>query len=81
MIGVIENQAPTRKLQMELTTDNFQVRPDKSKDVAKLALIQRHKGRNGITIGLVNGFGLTEKCAIASTVAHDNHNLIIVGTD
>jgi adenine deaminase len=81
VIGVIENQAPTRKLQMELTTDNFQVRPDKSKDVAKLALIQRHKGRNGITIGLVNGFGLTEKCAIASTVAHDNHNLIVVGTD
>jgi adenine deaminase len=81
VIGVIENQAPTRKLQMELTTDNFQVRPDKSKDVAKLALIQRHKGRNGITIGLVNGFGLTEKCAIASTVSHDSHNLIVVGTD
>ena len=81
VIGVIENQAPTRKLQIELTTDDSQVRPDVRKDVAKLALIQRHKGRNGITVGLVNGFGLTEKCAIASTVSHDSHNLIVVGTD
>ena len=81
VIGVIENQAPTRHLQIELLVDDFQVHPDISKDVAKLALVQRHKGRSGITVGLVSGFGLTANCAIASTVAHDSHHLIIVGTD
>jgi len=81
VIGVIENQAPTRHLQVELGADDFQVHPDKSKDVAKLALVQRHKGTGGITVGLVSGFGLTAKCAIASTVAHDSHHLIVVGTD
>ncbi len=81
VIGVIENQAPTRHLQIELSADDFQVHPDKSKDVAKLALVQRHKGRSGITVGLVSGFGLTANCAIASTVAHDSHHLIVVGTD
>ena len=81
VIGVIENQAPTRHLQMKLPVVGGQIRTDKSSDVAKLALIKRHKGSNGITIGLVNGFGFTGKCAVASTVSHDSHNLIVVGTD
>ena len=81
VIGVIENQAPTRHLKMELAIEGDQVHTDKSLDVAKLALIQRHKGTSGITVGLVKGFGFTEKCAIASTVAHDSHHLIVVGTD
>jgi adenine deaminase len=82
VIGVIENQAPTRHLVMDLAVEaDGQVRPDQSRDVAKLALIQRHKGASGIKIGLVTGFGITGKCAVASTVAHDSHNLIIVGTD
>ena len=34
-----------------------------------------------MTVGLVSGFGFTEKCAIASTVAHDSHHMIVVGTD
>ena len=61
VIGVIENQAPTRHLQVELAADDFQVHPDKSKDVAKLALVQRHKGKSGITVGLVSGFGFNCK--------------------
>jgi adenine deaminase len=81
VIGVIENQAPTRHLKMKLAVEGGQIRPDRSKDVVKLALIQRHKGTAGITIGLVYGFGFTERCAIASTVAHDSHHLIVVGTD
>ena len=39
-----------------------------SADVAKIALVKRHKGMSGVTVGLVSGFGFTEKCAIASTV-------------
>jgi adenine deaminase len=81
VIGVIENQAPTKHLVMELEVDNGQVHTNTIRDVAKLALIQRHKGGRGIKLGLVKGFGLTGKCAIASTVAHDSHNLIVVGTD
>jgi len=44
-------------------------------------LVKRHKGMSGVTVGLMSGLGFTEKCAIASTVAHDSHHMIIVGTD
>ncbi|MGA7195211.1 MAG: adenine deaminase [Anaerolineales bacterium] len=86
VIGVIENQAPTRHLMMTLPVQDDEVRASQitrysSADVAKIALVQRHKGMSGITVGLVSGFGLTEKCAIASTVAHDSHHMIVVGTD
>ena len=86
VIGVIENQAPTRHLMMTLPVENDEVRASQitrysSADVAKIALVQRHKGMSGVTVGLVSGFGFTEKCAIASTVAHDSHHMIIVGTD
>ncbi len=56
-------------------------RPDIGRDIAKLALVQRHRGMSGITVGLVSGFGFTERCGIASTVAHDCHHMIVVGTD
>jgi adenine deaminase len=86
VIGVIENQAPTRHLMMTLPVLDDEVHASQitrysSADVAKIALVQRHKGMSGITVGLVSGFGLTEKCAIASTVAHDSHHMIVVGTD
>ena len=86
VIGVIENQAPTRHLMMTLPVENDEVRASQitrysSADVAKIALVQRHKGMSGITMGLVSGFSFTEKCAIASTVAHDSHHMIVVGTD
>ncbi|HEY9152991.1 MAG TPA: adenine deaminase [Anaerolineales bacterium] len=86
VIGVIENQAPTRHLMMTLPVSDDEVHASQitrysSADVAKIALVQRHKGMSGITVGLVSGFGFTEKCAIASTVAHDSHHMIVVGTD
>ncbi len=81
VIGVIENQAPTRRLTFEVQPENGEVRADMSGDLAKVALVQRHRGMSGINVGLVNGFGFTEKCAVASTVAHDCHQLLVVGTD
>src|SRR5215216_2028256 len=81
VIGVIENQAPTKHLTFDLPPDNGEIKADVSRDVAKLVLIERHKGTGKMMRGLVNGFGFTEKCAIASTVAHDSHHMIIVGTD
>jgi adenine deaminase len=81
VIGVIENQAPTRHLQMPVTANGGEVHPDQSRDIAKVALVERHLGTGGVTLGLVSGFGFTERCAIASTVAHDSHHMIVVGTD
>ncbi len=81
VIGVIENQAPTRHLQMPVTTNAGEVQPDTSRDIAKIALVERHHGTGGVTLGLVSGFSFTERCAIASTVAHDSHHMIVVGTD
>jgi len=81
VIGVIENQAPTRHLTFDVRPKNGEIKVDIKRDLAKIALVERHKGTGGITMGLVSGFGFTAKCAIASTVAHDSHHMIIVGTD
>jgi adenine deaminase len=81
VIGVIENQAPTRHLTFDVQPINGEIKPDMTRDLAKVALVKRHDGINGIMVGLVSGFGFTEKCAIASTVAHDSHHMIVVGTD
>jgi adenine deaminase len=81
VIGVIENQAPTRHLQFSLASDNGEVKVDMARDIAKIALVERHRGTGGVQVGLVHGFGLTERCAIATTVAHDCHHMIVVGTD
>jgi adenine deaminase len=53
---------------------------DPSRDLAKLAVIERHKGAGNIGIGLVTGFGLRHG-AIASTVGHDSHNLAVLGVN
>jgi adenine deaminase len=81
VIGVIENQAPTRHLRLEVSVQAGEIRPDREKDIAKIALVERHKGTGGVTVGLVQGFGFREKCAIATTVAHDSHHMLVVGTD
>jgi adenine deaminase len=81
VIGVIENQAPTNHLKMPVSANDGEVHADISRDIAKIALVERHQATGGVTVGLVSGFGFTEKCAIASTVAHDSHHMIVVGTN
>src|SRR5688500_17839457 len=81
VIGVIENQAPTRHLTFNIQPESGEIKVDMERDIAKIALVERHKGTGGITMGLVSGFGFDRKCAIASTVAHDSHHMIVVGTD
>lgn len=81
VIGVIENQAPTHHLTMELPVQNGEVEADPDRDLAKLALVKRHNGTGGIQVGLVSGFGLGAHCAVGSTVAHDCHHMLVVGTD
>jgi adenine deaminase len=81
VIGLVENQAPTQHLRMRVHSHDGEVKADMSNDIAKIAVIERHTGKGGIKVGLVHGFGFKTSCAVASTVAHDSHNLIVVGTD
>ncbi len=81
MIGVIENQAPTRHLRLNIPVINGEIKPDLTRDMAKIALVERHQATGSVQVGLVQGFGFNASCAIASTVAHDSHHMIVVGTD
>jgi adenine deaminase len=78
---VKENQAPTEHLVMKVRVQSGEVRADIGRDIAKLAHLDRHQGSGKVQIGLVRGFGFREKCAVATTVAHDCHNLLVAGTD
>lgn len=81
VIGVVEGQAPTRHLRMPVDVQEGEVKIDLEKDLLKIALVERHKATGVVVVGLVSGFGLQGKCAIGSTVAHDSHHMIVVGTD
>jgi adenine deaminase len=81
VIGVIENQAPTKHLLIEVEARDGEVSVDLEKDLVKVALVERHKGTGEVQVGLVQGFGFNTGCAIGSTVAHDSHHMLIVGTD
>ncbi len=80
-IGIIENQAPTRHLVLDMPVMNGFIQADPSQLIARVALIDRHHNTGTVQMGFVQGFGFTETCAVATTVAHDCHQLIVVGTD
>jgi adenine deaminase len=80
VIGVVENQAPTRALEAELAVEGGVVAADITADVCQIALVERHRGTGGVVNGFVSGFGYNVPCAVASTVAHDSHHIIVVGT-
>ena len=50
------------------------------RDVCQIALVERHRATGRVTNGFVSGFGYNRPCAVASTVAHDSHHMIVVGT-
>ncbi|MCG7505176.1 adenine deaminase [Mesorhizobium retamae] len=81
VIGVIENQAPTRALEADLAVEDGLVTSDRVGDVCQIALVERHRGTGGVTNAFVSGFGYIEDCAMASSVAHDSHHIIVVGTN
>ena len=79
VIGVVENQAPTRALEIDLAVTDGLVGPQA--EVAQIALVERHRGTGQVVNGFVQGFGYGPGMAVASTVAHDSHHMIVVGTD
>lgn len=79
VIGVIENQAPTQALTADLAVADGLV--EAQGDVAQIALVERHRGTGLVVNAFVSGFGYQGRMALASTVAHDSHHMIVVGTD
>ena len=79
VIGVVENQAPTQALKAELPIIDGLVEGEG--DVCQIALVERHRATGGVTNAFVSGFGYQGRIAMASTVAHDSHHMIVVGTD
>ena len=79
VIGVIPGQIITQKRIIEPTLDKY-YRPvaDAQRDIAKLAVIERHNRTGNLGVGFVQGLGL-KTGAIASSVAHDSHNLVVAG--
>jgi len=80
IIQVLEGSILTKHLIQEVPVEDGQVKASSEADIAKVAVVERHRGTGTRGVGLVKGFGF-KAGALASTVAHDSHNLIIVGTD
>ncbi|MCH7587196.1 MAG: adenine deaminase [Chloroflexi bacterium] len=81
VIGVVEYQAATQHLQIKMMPENGEYKADNTRDLAKVALVERHHKTGEVRLGFVQGFGFTAPCAVGSTVAHDAHHMLIVGTD
>ncbi len=79
VIGVVENQAPTKALKRDLPVLNDIV--EAAEDTCQVALVERHNATGGVTNAFITGFNYKGKMAMASTVAHDSHHMIVVGTD
>ena len=80
VIGIIEGKILTDHLKENISIVNGDKLPDISRDLLRVTVIERH-GKNGnVSNGSVKGFGL-KSGAIASTVCHDHHNIISVGTN
>lgn len=78
VIGVVPDQIVTRSLALPVKADGGFIASDPHKDVLKIAVIERHMASGRIGKGLVQGFRL-KKGAIASSVSHDSHNIVVVG--
>lgn len=79
VIEIIPGQIVTKKRIERVKTKDGVVVPDLEEDILKLVVVERHKANGNIGIGLVKGFGL-KRGALASSIAHDSHNIVVVGT-
>ncbi len=78
VIEVIPHQIVTKKGLYEVKTEGGVAVADPSRDILKIAVVERHKGTGNVGLGFVKGFGLRDG-AIASSVAHDSHNIVVMG--
>ena len=80
IIGVIPDQLYTEHLVEDLTIENGEAVQDAGLDLLKIAVIDRHTGSGNCAVGFVKGIGLRHG-AIASSIAHDHHNIVVIGAD
>jgi len=80
LIELVPDQIVTKQTVIEPTVREGKVVADPERDILRLAVVERHRASSNLGLGLVRGFGL-KKGAIASSVAHDSHNIIVVGTN
>lgn len=79
VIEIIPEEVITRKTTCNVKTDgkgNFIF--EKDKDLAKIAIVERHKGTGNVAVGLLKGYGI-KNGAVAISIAHDSHNIVCVG--
>ncbi len=79
VIEIVPGQIITRKRMEKVKVIDGVIVSDVGRDILKLVVVERHKATGNIGLGLVTGFGL-KKGALASSIAHDSHNIIAVGT-
>ncbi|TCP42411.1 adenine deaminase [Rhodovulum marinum] len=79
VIGILEGKILTEHLVEEIAPEEGEKRADPARDLAKIAVVERHGINGNIAVGFVRGFGMTDG-AIASTVCHDHHNIVVVGS-
>ena len=80
VIGSLPDQLVTEHRVLPATVRDGRVVADPSRDLLKMAVIERHRGTGATGVGFIQGFGL-QRGAIAGTVAHDHHNLVCIGAD
>lgn len=80
VIEIVEGEIITRQSAVEPTVEMGQVVSDSERDILKIAVVERHGKSGNVGVGLVNGFRL-KSGALASSVAHDAHNVVVVGVD
>ncbi|MCH9646920.1 MAG: adenine deaminase [Deltaproteobacteria bacterium] len=80
VIGAIPNQLVTENLTLEMRIEGDEAVADPDRDLLKMAVIERHMASGSIGKAFVRGIGLT-RGALASSVAHDHHNLVVIGAD
>lgn len=77
-IGVVPGQIVTESLSVEVKESGGMAVSDTGRDILKLAVVERHRGTGNVGLAFVRGFGL-KNGALASSVAHDSHNIVAVG--
>ena len=80
VIGIVPYQVVTKHFRLQVAVKNGEVISDIENDILKLAVFERHHGTGNVGLGLVKGLGL-KSGAIASSIAHDSHNIIVAGTN
>jgi adenine deaminase len=80
VIELVPGQIVTEESREELETENGLAVADIERDLAKIAVVERHLATGRVGLGFVHGFGL-ERGAMATTIAHDAHNIVVVGVE